>query len=637
VSLPVLAEHSPAGVIRRSRSGRRRAVVLATVQALIIAHVVLWLLSRRLGWFAGYTTTPIEPSESMEFFKHGIVNAGAVFFAVALLSTLVLGRWFCGWGCHLVMLQDLCGWIMKKLGVRPRAFRARLLMWVPLILAIYMFFWPVLYRWGFQIGAAWGWWEERLPPWTVSAHLTTDEFWRTFAGALVAIPFLLVCGFAAVYFLGAKGFCTYGCPYGGLFAPLDRLAPGRIRVTDACEQCGHCTAVCTSNVRVHDEVREYGMVVDPGCMKCLDCVSVCPNEALYFGFGRPAVARGAARHERPVRRYDLSFKEEVVFFALFWLVFVAVRDLYNMVPMLFAAGLAGCVTFLAWKLWRLVRDPNVTLHRWPLKQRGVMHRSGWISLAVVVALLLLTAHSAAVTACRFAGDWCARGVRVDGDVLFGDVPPPDAATVARAERAIRWYTRASSLREGGLGLAGNVNVDWPLAHMYAALHDFDQTERVLRQAIERRGRQQAFCQDLAFVLRGTGRGREAARWYLDVLATERDYVKMLNDFGRWCQELGHFDTLIGLCRTRLERFPDHVPTLWWSSHAHMGLGLTLHNAGRSEEALLVLGQGHAIDPGHEQIMEQIGGILHALGRPEESQVWVERINELRARRGGAPP
>ena len=28
-----------------------------------------------------------------------------------------------------------------------------------------------------------------------------------------------------------------------------------------------------------------GMVVDPGCMKCMDCVSVCPNDALYFGFG----------------------------------------------------------------------------------------------------------------------------------------------------------------------------------------------------------------------------------------------------------------------------------------------------------------------------------------------------------------
>ena len=29
-------------------------------------------------------------------------------------------------------------------------------------------------------------------------------------------------------------------------------------MTDACEHCGHCTVVCTSNVRVHEEVRDFG-------------------------------------------------------------------------------------------------------------------------------------------------------------------------------------------------------------------------------------------------------------------------------------------------------------------------------------------------------------------------------------------
>ena len=45
-----------------------------------------------------------------------------------------------------------------------------------------------------------------------------------------------------------------------------------------------------ANVQVHAEVAAYGMVVDPGCMKHMDCISVCPNDALYFGFGKPAVA-----------------------------------------------------------------------------------------------------------------------------------------------------------------------------------------------------------------------------------------------------------------------------------------------------------------------------------------------------------
>src|SRR4029453_12361217 len=144
-------------------------------------------------------------------------------------------------------------------------------------------------------------------PWETRSELVRADFWATFPqSAWIIVPFLLVCGFATVYFLGSKGFCTYGCPYGGFFAPLDKLATGRILVTDACEGCGHCTAVCTSNVRVHEEVREYGMVVDPGCMKCMDCVSVCPNDALYFGFAKPAIVKGPAKNKAPKKVYDLS-------------------------------------------------------------------------------------------------------------------------------------------------------------------------------------------------------------------------------------------------------------------------------------------------------------------------------------------
>ena len=58
----------------------------------------------------------VTPATALEL---GELNAGFVFFAVALLSTLVFGRFMCGWACHLVAYLDLCGWIMKRLGIRP--------------------------------------------------------------------------------------------------------------------------------------------------------------------------------------------------------------------------------------------------------------------------------------------------------------------------------------------------------------------------------------------------------------------------------------------------------------------------------------------------------------------------------------
>jgi hypothetical protein len=41
----------------------------------------------------------------MDTLENAALNAGAIFFAVALLGTLVFGRFFCGWGCHIVALR----------------------------------------------------------------------------------------------------------------------------------------------------------------------------------------------------------------------------------------------------------------------------------------------------------------------------------------------------------------------------------------------------------------------------------------------------------------------------------------------------------------------------------------------------
>ncbi len=277
IQLPVLRNSViPDNGIRKSKTSRWRAAALITLSLLMIVHLIQW-------WITGVTVSPIEPSETMYTLQNGAVNAGLIFFSLAILATLIFGRFVCGWGCHIVALQDFCGWLMKKIGIKPKPFRSRLLVYVPMVVALYMFVWPT----GCQVFSETAKRSHSFPQFT--NHLMTTNFWETFPPVGVAIPFLFICGFMTVYFLGSKGFCTYACPYGGFFGVADKIAPGRIRVTDACNQCGHCTATCTSNVLVHAEVKQFGMVVDPGCMKCMDCISVCPNDALYFGFGKPAI------------------------------------------------------------------------------------------------------------------------------------------------------------------------------------------------------------------------------------------------------------------------------------------------------------------------------------------------------------
>jgi polyferredoxin len=124
---------------RPSHAGRWRALVLLLVHVAIALHVWHWYSS-------GRTLSPLEPSESMAFSQRGIVNAGLVFFALTILSTFVLGRWFCGWACHLVAVQDGARWLLGRFGIRPRPLQLGLLGSVPWLAFVYMFLSPIVLR-----------------------------------------------------------------------------------------------------------------------------------------------------------------------------------------------------------------------------------------------------------------------------------------------------------------------------------------------------------------------------------------------------------------------------------------------------------------------------------------------------------
>lgn len=472
--------------------GPWRAGVLILVHVIFAIHIAQWLIT-------GMTVSPVEPSESMETLEHGIVNAGFVFFALAILSTLIFGRFFCGWACHVVALQDLCALLMRRTGVKPKPFRSRLLIFVPLAFGLYMFVWPTFKRLVVQPAMRAAnidtplWFTESADPHGVTAGFLVSDFWATFPAWYIAIPFLLVCGFASVYFLGAKGFCTYGCPYGGLFAPADAVAPVRIRVTDACEHCGHCTAVCTSNVRVHEEVRDFGMVVDPGCMKCMDCVSVCPNDALYVGTGRPALGArprqdAAESRQRAVdarrRRYDLTWPEELAFAAIFLLLFISFRGMVDAIPMLMAIGMAGVGTFILHAAWRVIRRPNVRIQAHQLKLKGRIRPIGVLTLAGAALVALAAAWSGHARWHRWQANLAYKALDVPIEIVMRPDFEPTQRQRRRARSGIGHAEHVDAPARGGTGWALDPDTNVYLAYMHLVAGDFQGAEASLRSVID---------------------------------------------------------------------------------------------------------------------------------------------------------
>lgn len=486
----------------------------------MLAHVAHWL-------WAGSTLSPVEPSEAMYTLNKGYLNAGAIFFALAILSTLIFGRFLCGWGCHVVAYQDLCAWLLRKIGIRPKPFRSRLLVFAPLALAIYMFVWPTVYR---------VWLQAPAPP--LANHLVTTEFWATFPGPLIAILTLLVCGFGIVYFLGSKGFCTYGCPYGGFFGLVEPLAPGRILVTDACNHCGHCTSACTSNVRVHEEVAKFGMVVDPGCMKCMDCVSVCPNDALHFGFARPAVA---ARPTAPLRArvYDFSLAEEAAAVVIGLAALLALRGLYGQIPLLFAMGLSAMTAYAGILLLRLVGGTNVRWQNLQLKRGRKWTRAGIVFATSTVCWLSLTIHSGVIQYSAARGTWIVSTISLTDDLWkpgfdwWAKASARDREVVDRALRAFEQVER------WGLMVTPDVLPDQ--ARLYLAKGDTAAAERVVRRFIVAAPGEPAGYRGLANVLRKANRIGEAIEAYRAALRVNPAFTEARGELCGALESAGRFD------------------------------------------------------------------------------------------------
>lgn len=493
-SVPREDRFKPRGQVRWSRIGAWRAAALIAVHLAAIVHFAHWKVS-------GTTVTPLEPSEAMQTLELGYVNAGFIVIALSILLTLLLGRWFCGWVCHFVAYQDLCGWLLRRIGLKPKPVRSRLLVLVPFAAAFYMFVWPTIERLLVH----------RLPLPEFDLALTTRGFWDTFPGPVMAIATILTAGFLVVYWMGAKGFCSYGCPYGAFFGVADRLSPMRIKVTDACGTCGHCTTVCSSNVRVHEEVAMYRMVVDPGCMKTLDCVNSCPNDALYYGRAlRPLTAK--------TRRWvhsgaDFTWGEEIAMVIAGAFAFSAFRGTYS-IPFLMAISLGVLFAIATLTTWRLLRHDSVRFQNHELRTEGRFTRAGRVALLIAGSFILFTSHTSVV---HFA-HWRAE-VAWDRSITLEPRSPEHDAALAEC---VEWFERSLAW-----GLFDDAERVFKLARVEHHQRRYAAAEQHARRALAIRPGDRFVMVELADLLALQGELEAGEALLREVLADRPDFEPAL--------------------------------------------------------------------------------------------------------------
>lgn len=605
--LTVISPSAPAPSREGRSYARWRALSLTLVYVLVGLHIAHWKIT-------GRTMAPLELNEVMYTLELGIITAGFIFMSALVLGTAIFGRFFCSWACHILALQDTSAWLLSKLGIRPKQVRSRLLLFVPPLTAFYMFLWPqVLRTWrgralpGFHLASdADGW-----------ASLATTDFWRNLPGPWVIAITFLVCGFAVVYLLGSRSFCTYVCPYGAVFSLADRIAPGKIRVDDSCRQCGRCTGVCSSGVRVHEEVREHGMVVNPSCLKDLDCVSVCPQQALSYGFGRPAMGAARAGGSRFGIPYDFTRREEAWGGVCFIITLLSLRGLYGQVPFLLSLAVAGIASYVGMTLLLLRTRPHVTFASQRLKLGGAITTGGRTFIPLALLGVLFVAHSGFVRFHEFTGLRSA----VTAERL--DSPMKRRSAGARAYAALKTAQRWA--------LVSNPVVARACVSMADLARDEDGVDDHARQWLQRHPTDHQVRLTLARSLLRRERWDDGTRELNAILETGAAVEPAVNADRFQAHELlasiharhGRFDKAIAHCEDALQLRPASATTLGT-------YGAALAEVGRYSEAIQALQRAWHLDPSLLQPGYNLGTLLMHVGRTEEAvEQWrqvVQRHN-----------
>lgn len=252
-------------------------------------------------------------------------------------------------------------------------------------------------------------------------------------------------------------------------------------------------------------------------MKCMDCVTVCPNDALYFGFGPPSLGRQPIAPPAK-RRFDLSLAEEILALIVFAGVFLAFRGLYGKVPFLMSLGIAGVGAFLIMKAVRIAYVPDVLIQRTRLKIGGRLQPLGTAFLLGVFAILAFTVHSGIW---RFH-DW-------QGHRAFLHSPPetfrwqydpagppgsrdPHKANVDTAIRHLEFCNR--------WGLYPTPENDLQRAWLYVCANRLNKSAECVRAALDRNPDDFSTWMNLAKVLTAAGELADARAAYEGALKLE---------------------------------------------------------------------------------------------------------------------
>ena len=182
-----------------------------------------------------------------------------------LVSTILGGRFYCGWACPfgavLELSNKIAAVIIRKKFLLPVKADSKLKLLKYLLLVC-----PL------SVGII-------LGSYRIFRFEPFAAFFRFRASGLMLFWLVAVIG---VSLFSARFWCRYLCPLGALGGILASRCIAKLRIKDGCTKCNECVKACPVGALYLDEKEDRPRYNMNECIRCGECIRVCPVKVIKW-------------------------------------------------------------------------------------------------------------------------------------------------------------------------------------------------------------------------------------------------------------------------------------------------------------------------------------------------------------------